>query len=78
MVLFFSPFCLKETINDGKDSVYMQSTLSVAVGLSCHLYIQATSHRKNDTDITLMFYHRMCGDFYTWYCFTDILLKEIL
>ena len=42
------------------------------------LYIQATSHRKNDRDIALMFYNRMCGDFYTWHCFTDILLKEIL
>ena len=38
MVLFFSPFCLKKKkqLNDGKDSVSMQSTLSVAVGLSCH------------------------------------------
>ena len=42
------------------------------------LYIQATSDRKNNRNIVLMFYNRMCGDFCTRQCLTDILLKEIL
>ena len=75
---FFHRFAWKKQLNDGKDSVYMQSTLPVAVGLSCHCIFNTLLKENTIGDIALMFYNRMCGDFYTWHCFTGILLKEIL